>query len=64
MVKVNNFYPTVIYIKENIFVENLKEKVNILGKMELFIKASFYLGIAMVEVLYQIKNMEHLRDYL
>jgi hypothetical protein len=46
----NNSYQMVISMKGNIKVENLQEKENIYGKMELYLKVNFYQDIAMGKV--------------
>jgi hypothetical protein len=38
-------------MKDNIKVENLQEKENIYGKMELHLKVNFYQDIAMAKVI-------------
>jgi hypothetical protein len=48
--KANNIYPMVISMKGSIKEVNLQEKVYILGKMEQYMKASFYKDTGMEKV--------------
>ena len=45
--KENNYFRTVIFMKENIKMESQMALENILGKMELYIQVNSLMGIAM-----------------